>query len=128
MMKGVLRNFAKFTGKHLCKSLFFNKVAGLICNFIKKETPTQVFSCEFCEISKNTFFTEQVWATASGWTGSIINTKLEERQDKSITTKDLLQMAKFVLKNNFFESNSKIEQQICCTAIAPSYGASLWIS
>ena len=32
--RGVLRNFAKFTGK-------------------------------FCEISKNTFFTEHVWATAS---------------------------------------------------------------
>ena len=27
--KGVLRNFAKSTGKHLCQSLFFNKVAGL---------------------------------------------------------------------------------------------------
>ena len=24
----VLRNFAKFTGKHLCKSVFLNKVAG----------------------------------------------------------------------------------------------------
>ena len=27
--KCVLRNSAKFTGKHLCQSLFFNKVAGL---------------------------------------------------------------------------------------------------
>ena len=27
--KGVLRNFTKFTGKHLCQRLFFNKVAGL---------------------------------------------------------------------------------------------------
>ena len=26
--KGVLRNFAKFTGKHLCQGLFFNKVVG----------------------------------------------------------------------------------------------------
>ena len=26
--KGVLRNSIKFTGKHLCQSLFFNKVAG----------------------------------------------------------------------------------------------------
>ena len=26
--KGVLRHFEKFTGKHLCQSLFFNKVAG----------------------------------------------------------------------------------------------------
>ena len=27
--KGVLRNFTKFIRKHLCLSLFFNKVAGL---------------------------------------------------------------------------------------------------
>ena len=34
--KGVLKIFAKFTGKHLCKSLFFNKVAGLWpVNFVK---------------------------------------------------------------------------------------------
>ena len=26
---GVLRNFAKLTGKHLCQGLFFNKVVGL---------------------------------------------------------------------------------------------------
>ena len=26
--KDVLKSFAKFTGKHLCQSLFFNKVAG----------------------------------------------------------------------------------------------------
>ena len=36
-----------------------------ICNFIKKETLAQVFSCEFCENSKNTFFTEHLLATAS---------------------------------------------------------------
>ena len=33
--------------------------------FIKKETLAQVFSCEFCEISKNTFFTEHLRATRS---------------------------------------------------------------
>ena len=27
--KGVLRKFAKFTGKHLCQSLFLNTIAGL---------------------------------------------------------------------------------------------------
>ena len=27
--KGIHRNFANFAGKHLCQSLFFNKVAGL---------------------------------------------------------------------------------------------------
>ena len=30
-------------------------------SFIKKENIAQVFSCEFCEISKNTFFIEQLW-------------------------------------------------------------------
>ena len=54
--KDVLRNFAKFTGKHLCQSLFFNKVAGGASKFIKKGTLAHVFSSEFCEISKNTFF------------------------------------------------------------------------
>ena len=70
--KGILRNFAKFTAKHLCQSLFFNKVAGLrlrlwACNFIKKETLAQVFSCKFSKSSKNIFFTEHLWAIASGF-------------------------------------------------------------
>ena len=62
IIKGVLRNFAKFIGKHLCQSLFFNKVADLEpCNFIKKETLAQVFSCAYCEISKNTFLSKHVF-------------------------------------------------------------------
>ena len=52
MKKSILRNFTKFKGKHLCQSLFLIK------------TLAQVFSCEFCEISKNTFFTEHLWTTA----------------------------------------------------------------
>ena len=54
--KGVLRNFAKLTEKHLCQSLLFNKVVGQACKFIKKEILAQVFSCEFCKISNNTVF------------------------------------------------------------------------
>ena len=63
--KSVLKNFTKFTGKHLRQSLFLKKVAGLGCNVIKKETLAQVFSREFCEISKNTFFREHLWTNAS---------------------------------------------------------------
>ena len=64
--KDILRNFTKFTGKHLCQSLFFNKVAGLRPEtLLKKETLAQVFSCKFCQISKNAFFTEYLWMTAS---------------------------------------------------------------
>ena len=46
-VKRCLKNFAKFTGKHLCQSLFFNKVAGL--------------RSEFCEISKTIFFYLHLW-------------------------------------------------------------------
>ena len=34
--KAVLKNFAKLTGKHLCQSLYFNKVAGLSLQINKK--------------------------------------------------------------------------------------------
>ena len=46
---------------------FLIKLQAEACNFIKKETLAQEFSCEFCEISKNTFFTEHFRATASGY-------------------------------------------------------------
>ena len=67
MKKGDLRNFTKFTGKHQCQSLFFNKVTGLRPATLKKETLVHVFSCEFFEVLKNTFFTEcLLWMTAIG--------------------------------------------------------------
>ena len=54
--KGFLRNLVKFTGKHLCQSLLFNKVESLRpATLLKKKALAQVFSCEFYEISKNTF-------------------------------------------------------------------------
>ena len=60
--KGVLKNFAKFTTKHLCWSLFFIKTTGVMPGTIsKKEAPTHVFSCEFYEFIKNTFFIEHPW-------------------------------------------------------------------
>ena len=67
--KGVLKNFEKFTGKHLCQILLFNKVAGGTCNFIKKETLTQLFSCEFNKIFKNTLFYRTPPVAASGTFG-----------------------------------------------------------
>ena len=39
--------------------------ASFLINFIKKETLAQVFSCEFCELSKNTFLQRTPLMTAS---------------------------------------------------------------
>ena len=63
--KGVLKNFAKFTGKRLCQSLFLIKLQASVYNFFKKETLAQIFSCEFCETFKSIIFTEHLRATAS---------------------------------------------------------------
>ena len=42
--KGVLRDFAKFPGKHLCQSLFFNKAAGLRpVTVLKRDSDTGFF-------------------------------------------------------------------------------------
>ena len=43
--KRVLRNFAQTSQENTCARVSI---------FIKIEAPAQVFSCEFCEISKNT--------------------------------------------------------------------------
>ena len=48
MKKGVLRNFPKFTGKHLCHSLFLNKVAGLSpATLLKKRLWNRYFPVNF---------------------------------------------------------------------------------
>ena len=48
LRKGILTNFAKFIGKQLSQSPFFNIVTGLRSeSFLKKYTLAQVFSCEF---------------------------------------------------------------------------------
>ena len=68
LWKDVLKNFVKFSGKPLCQSLLFNKVADLRLQ-IKKETLVQVLSCKFWYIFKDTFFyrTPLVAASVSFW-------------------------------------------------------------
>ena len=57
VIKGVLRNFAKFAGKHQWQNLFFNKVADLAWNFIKKETLPQhrCFPMNFAKFLRTPF-------------------------------------------------------------------------
>ena len=41
--------------------------------------------------------------------------------NKNVSTEDLVKMAKFVLKNNYFEFNGKVKQQISGTAIGTKF-------
>ena len=60
--KGALSNFAKFTGKHLCQSLFFNKVAGLRpATLLKKRLWHRCFPVNFAKFLRTPFFTEHLW-------------------------------------------------------------------
>ena len=63
--KGVFRNLAKFTGNTRARAFFLIKFASLSLQLYEKETLAQVFLCEFCKISKNTFFIEHFQATTS---------------------------------------------------------------
>ena len=48
--KAVLKNFAIFTGKRLCWSLYFNENAGLqSCNFIKKRLRHRCFPVNYAK-------------------------------------------------------------------------------
>ena len=53
--KGVLRNFVKFTGKHLCQNLFFNKVAGLPATLLKKRLWYRCFPVNFAKFLRTPF-------------------------------------------------------------------------
>ena len=64
----LLQNFAIFTGKHLCWSLFLIKLRAFsYASTLLKESPTHVFCCEYCKFCKNNFFTEHLQTTASAW-------------------------------------------------------------
>ena len=60
--KGVLGNSTKFTGKHLCQSLFFNKVAGLRpATLLKKRLWQRCFPVNFLKFLRTLFFIEHLW-------------------------------------------------------------------
>ena len=68
---GALRNFVKFTGKHICQSLFFDK----------KGILAQVLCCEFCQFSKNTFAYRTPTVAASEESSKPLGTQRENNQD-----------------------------------------------
>ena len=52
----VLLEISQNSPENTCaRASFLMKLQVQACNFNKKENLAQVFSCEFCEISKNTF-------------------------------------------------------------------------
>ena len=73
--KGVLRNFAQFTGRHLCQSLIFNRVAGLrSAILLKKKLWHKCFPVKFAKFLRTPFLQN---TSASDWSyGFIGNVQL----------------------------------------------------
>ena len=60
--QGVVRNFEKFTGKHLRQSLFFNKIAGLRpATLLKKRLWHRCFPVNFVKFLRTPLFIEHLW-------------------------------------------------------------------
>ena len=63
---GIFKNFPKFTRKHLCWSLFFNKFAGCQpATLFNKRPQCRCFSDKFCKIFNNTSLTKHIRSTPS---------------------------------------------------------------
>ena len=58
--KRVLKNFAKFTGKHMCRTLLLSKVCDL-----RPVTLAQGLLSNFCKVLKNTYFLKHLRTAAS---------------------------------------------------------------
>ena len=80
--KGAVRNFAKFTGKQLCQSLFFSL-------------------CEFCGISKNTFFTEHL-----SWL--LLSSNIYLRSNNSVKQSIILKSECLQKLEKYYYCNKKI--------------------
>ena len=70
---------------------------------LKKKRLAQAFSCEFCGISKSTFFTEHlffIWATASGTRNPAYQIEFSRMAQLSKLQKDANQIRMHVLPRN----------------------------
>ena len=65
LLKKMFLKISQNSVENTCARVFFLIKLQAACNFIKTETLAQVFSREFCENFKSTFFTEHHRATAS---------------------------------------------------------------
>ena len=108
--KDVLKNFAKFTGKHLCRSFFFNKIAGLRpVNLLNEELRNRCFPVNFAKFLETSFYRTPPGDCFCPW--HMVHGK---KQKRSYYSGKLLNLNKTKLKalsktNTLFSAN-KIQQ------------------
>ena len=99
--KGVLRNFAEFTGKYLCQSLFSNNVTGLRpTTLLKKRLWHKCFPVNFAKFLRTPFFTEHFRWLLLKYIGSILDIA-----SKMLVHKKLLRHTKKRFYRGYFPEN-----------------------
>ena len=105
-----LVNFAIFKEKHLCWRLFLIKLEAFRP---QKESPTQVFSSEYWEIFKNTYFEEHLRAAASVCLFFVIDIILR-LPSRNLVTIMIYGIWFCILYSYFLLTHWHPEQHICC--------------
>ena len=104
--KGVLKNFAKVTGKQLWQSLFFNKVTDLRPgNLLKTRLWYRCFPLNFAKFLGARFLTEQLWWLLLCFLFSIVKSE-DTSQIHNPKIHDLLKLD----KRHFYKIQEKIYQ------------------
>ena len=114
--KGVPTNLTKFTGKHLCQSLFFNKVPGSRpATLLKKRIWHWCFPVNFAKFLRTPFLTEHlrwllliiIWRF---WIRTIFcssfGVKLRSKYFTLVFPKGFVSLHLIILKNVFKKTNS----------------------
>ena len=77
--KGAVKNFTKFTVKHPCQSLFFNKVSGFRpATLLKKRPWHRCFTVNFVEFLRTPFFIERLWWLLLSLSWNFMEVSLED--------------------------------------------------
>ena len=129
-----LKSLPIYRKRPVAESLF----SASACNFIKKETLVQVFSCEFCEIFKNTYFEEHLRTTASGFMFFVflkpysynstttsnhnIMTCMQGHFTQSIT----LSWIRYSVKKVFLELSQNLQKNTCASLFFQPGGKDPW--
>ena len=125
--KGVVRNFTKFTGKHLCLSLFFIKAAGLRpATLLKKRLWHGCFPVNFVKFLRTPFFhrTPLVAASVSHlyllylWT-TASQDKMFRAKDKAMV--DVLINLRLNIESCFLTETTLLQSYICVINYCRNY-------
>ena len=117
--KGVLKDFAKFTGKHLCQGLFLKAADLRPVTLLKKSLWHRCFPADFAKFLRATFFTEQIHRLLLKFISNhtkemvYVNTNLMGNQPWSKNKHFLLFLILMLKKPLFFNVKLKLLRKKC---------------